>query len=265
MTEDQMAKLTKAHQEGHMVKVDWLDRLTFREIEMSNEREKHSSNFMYPMIEFPRVKKGDQEYTIVYYEKDGDESIPIPTTDEIEKDGRSISFPARSFSSASSQPFGSPLSPALFEPAPGYIGKSATTPETPGKRLTPWEAATKSSLGFVDDAFLPQTMHESVSANVVSAARRKTLPEPPTAWKSSSTLPPTNSAYTYRSRPSITTTPQNVVPAPSMQCGYQLRYPYPSSYSMKNAGSVPLETRSEYGMSTGCNPNFNPYPRAWRS
>lgn len=30
-------KLTKAHRQGHMVKVDWLDRLTFREIEMINE------------------------------------------------------------------------------------------------------------------------------------------------------------------------------------------------------------------------------------
>lgn len=181
------------------------------------------------------------------------------------KDGRSLSFPARSYSSASSQPFGSPLSPTLFEPAPGYIGKSAATPETPGKRLTPWEAATKSPLGFVDDAFLPQTIHESVSANVVSAARRKTLPEPPAAWKSSSTLPPTNSAYPYRSRPSHLTIPKNVVSAPSMQCGYQLRYPYPGSHPMTNASSLPLETRSEYCMSTGHNPNFNPYPRAWRS
>ncbi|XP_069834547.1 synaptopodin-2 [Dendropsophus ebraccatus] len=176
------------------------------------------------------------------------------------KDGRSMSFPARSLSSASSQPFGSPLSPTLFQPAPGYVGKSAATPETPGKRLTPKETA----LWFVDDTFLPQTMHESVSANVVSAARRKTLPEPPAAWKSS-TLPPPNSAYAYRSRPSISTVPKNVVSAPSMQCGYQLRYSYPSSHSMTNAGTVPLETRSEYCMSTGRNPNFNPYPRAWRS
>ncbi|XP_044157152.1 synaptopodin-2 [Bufo gargarizans] len=182
-----------------------------------------------------------------------------------EKDGRSISFPARSFSSASSQPYGSLLSPTLFEPASGYFGKSAATPETPGKRLTPWEAATKSPLGFVDDAFLPQTIHESVSANVVSAARRKTLPEPPAAFKSTFTLPPTNSANVYRSRPSISTIPKNVVSPPSMQCGYQLRYPYSSSHCMTNAGSVPLETRSEYCMSTGRNPNFNPYPRAWRS
>ncbi|XP_054034082.1 phosphatidylinositol 3-kinase catalytic subunit type 3 isoform X4 [Dryobates pubescens] len=72
VSEDQMsrlAKLTKSHRQGHMVKVDWLDRLTFREIEMINEREKRSSNFMYLMIEFRCVKCDDKEYGIVYYEK----------------------------------------------------------------------------------------------------------------------------------------------------------------------------------------------------
>uniref|UniRef100_A0A8C3GFE7 Phosphatidylinositol 3-kinase catalytic subunit type 3 n=1 Tax=Cairina moschata TaxID=8855 RepID=A0A8C3GFE7_CAIMO len=56
VSEDQMsrlAKLTKSHRQGHMVKVDWLDRLTFREIEMINE--------------------------------DGDESSPILTSSEIVK------------------------------------------------------------------------------------------------------------------------------------------------------------------------------------
>ncbi|XP_042191478.1 phosphatidylinositol 3-kinase catalytic subunit type 3 isoform X3 [Callorhinchus milii] len=86
--EDQMsrlAKLTKAHRQGHMVKVDWLDRLTFREIEMINESEKRSSNFMYLMVEFPRVKCEDKEYGIVYYEKDGDESSPNLASSEIVK------------------------------------------------------------------------------------------------------------------------------------------------------------------------------------
>uniref|UniRef100_A0A3B3T1P9 Phosphatidylinositol 3-kinase catalytic subunit type 3 n=1 Tax=Paramormyrops kingsleyae TaxID=1676925 RepID=A0A3B3T1P9_9TELE len=86
--EDQMgrlAKLTKAHRQGHMVKVDWLDRLTFREIEMINESEKRSSNFMYLMVEFPRVRLADKEYSIVYYEKDGDESAPLLTSSEIVK------------------------------------------------------------------------------------------------------------------------------------------------------------------------------------
>ncbi|XP_078406822.1 phosphatidylinositol 3-kinase catalytic subunit type 3 isoform X2 [Cetorhinus maximus] len=88
VSEDQMsrlAKLTKAHRQGHMVKVDWLDRLTFREIEMINESEKRSSNFMYLMVEFPRVKSEDKEYGIVYYEKDGDESSPNLTSSEIVK------------------------------------------------------------------------------------------------------------------------------------------------------------------------------------
>ncbi|XP_072805075.1 phosphatidylinositol 3-kinase catalytic subunit type 3 isoform X2 [Vicugna pacos] len=88
VSEDQMsrlAKLTKAHRQGHMVKVDWLDRLTFREIEMINESEKRSSSFMYLMVEFRCVQCDDKEYGIVYYEKDGDESSPILTSFEIVK------------------------------------------------------------------------------------------------------------------------------------------------------------------------------------
>lgn len=33
------------------------------------QSEKRSSNFMYLMVEFPRVKSNDKEYSIVYYEK----------------------------------------------------------------------------------------------------------------------------------------------------------------------------------------------------
>ncbi|XP_068108187.1 phosphatidylinositol 3-kinase catalytic subunit type 3 isoform X3 [Hyperolius riggenbachi] len=80
---EQLEHLTKAHRQGHMVKVDWLDRLTFREIEMINESEKRSSNFMYLMVEFPCVKSNDIEYSIVYYEKDGDESSAISSSAEI--------------------------------------------------------------------------------------------------------------------------------------------------------------------------------------
>ncbi|CAB1345379.1 unnamed protein product [Coregonus sp. 'balchen'] len=121
--------LTKAHRQGHMVKVDWLDRLTFREIEMINElgqtpsitnafaceyvkifvspfstllrylhlskvsrmfvfpqSEKRCSNFMYLMVEFPRVKTGEKpEYSIVYYEKDEDDASPVLTSADIVK------------------------------------------------------------------------------------------------------------------------------------------------------------------------------------
>lgn len=40
----------------YIFQVDWLDRLTFREIEMINEKEKRNSNYMYLMIEFPTVQ-----------------------------------------------------------------------------------------------------------------------------------------------------------------------------------------------------------------
>ncbi|KAI5651655.1 phosphoinositide 3-kinase family, accessory domain (PIK domain) domain-containing protein [Phthorimaea operculella] len=68
-----LAKLAKKHRNGHMPKVDWLDRLTFREIEMINEKEKRSSDYMYLMIEFPTVQIDGVNHAVVYYEQDGDE------------------------------------------------------------------------------------------------------------------------------------------------------------------------------------------------
>lgn len=62
-------QLSKKHRDGHMVKVDWLDRLTFREIELINEKQKRDSNFMYLMIEFPYVHYNDLQFTVIYYEK----------------------------------------------------------------------------------------------------------------------------------------------------------------------------------------------------
>ena len=62
-------QMTKKHHNGHMIKCDWLDRLSFREIEMINERQKRESNFMYLMIEFPQIVYDNQEYTVVFFEK----------------------------------------------------------------------------------------------------------------------------------------------------------------------------------------------------
>ncbi|XP_052794304.1 phosphatidylinositol 3-kinase catalytic subunit type 3-like isoform X2 [Mya arenaria] len=74
-----LSKLSKRHRDGHMVKIDWLDRLTFREIEMVNERQKRDSNHMYLMIEFPRVFYENIDYTIVYFEKGGDDGNTFNT------------------------------------------------------------------------------------------------------------------------------------------------------------------------------------------
>ncbi|CAK8675552.1 phosphatidylinositol 3-kinase catalytic subunit type 3-like [Clavelina lepadiformis] len=72
-----LSKLAKKHREGHMTKVDWLDRLTFREIEVINEKEKRKDNCMYLMVEFPRVAYKDLDYAVVYFEKDGDEPVYV--------------------------------------------------------------------------------------------------------------------------------------------------------------------------------------------
>ncbi|PIK59455.1 phosphatidylinositol 3-kinase catalytic subunit type 3, partial [Apostichopus japonicus] len=72
-----LAKLTKQHHKGKMQKVDWLDRLTFRELEMINEKEKRESNFMFLMVEFARIHYNTIDFSIVYYEKDAEEVVTI--------------------------------------------------------------------------------------------------------------------------------------------------------------------------------------------
>ena len=52
-----------------MAKVDWLDRLTFREIEMINEKQKRDSNFMFLMIEFPKIHFEGTDFSVVYFEQ----------------------------------------------------------------------------------------------------------------------------------------------------------------------------------------------------
>lgn len=68
-----LAKLAKKHRNGHIPKVDWLDRLTFREIEIVNEREKRNSDYLYLIIEFPRVIVDGSLHYVVYFEQLVDE------------------------------------------------------------------------------------------------------------------------------------------------------------------------------------------------
>ncbi|OQR70311.1 phosphatidylinositol 3-kinase catalytic subunit type 3-like [Tropilaelaps mercedesae] len=67
-----LIKLTKKHHNGEMARVDWMDRLTFREIEILNNNEKKKSQQMFLMIEFPRVVYRNIEHMVVYFEKDLD-------------------------------------------------------------------------------------------------------------------------------------------------------------------------------------------------
>ncbi|NXX84182.1 SYNP2 protein, partial [Urocolius indicus] len=181
--------------------------------------------------------------------------------------GRSLSLPGRPSSFIS--PAMSPTSPLTFQPAPDYFSKPDTAADKPVKRLTPWEAAARSPLGLVDEAFGPQNMQESIAANVVSAARRKTLPEPPDEWKQKvSYEPPAPSgsiALLGGKQPGHVSPPKSSLSAPSatMKAGSQLKYAYCSQRSRTDPDIMSMDSRSDYCLSTA-DSNYNPQPRGWR-
>ncbi len=67
-----LSKLVQKHRKGRMMTVDWLDRLTFREIEVINEKEKRETSFMFLTVEFPKFHYEGFEHSLVYFEPDGD-------------------------------------------------------------------------------------------------------------------------------------------------------------------------------------------------
>lgn len=66
-----LAKLSKRHKDGKMTSVDWLDRLTFAEVERVSQKEKQTSNLLFLMIEFPKFMLKDVSHSVVYFEKNG--------------------------------------------------------------------------------------------------------------------------------------------------------------------------------------------------
>ncbi|KAF7252746.1 Synaptopodin-2 [Varanus komodoensis] len=165
----------------------------------------------------------------------------------------------------------SPVSPVMFPPASDYFSKPAPSVDKPGKRLTPWEAAAKSPLGLVDDAFGPQTMQESIAANVVSAARRKTLPAPPEDWKQKVAYEhPAASAHAKlasfgRSHSATILPAKSTVSAPSSSahCGSRLQYAYYGQRARTDPDMVSVGSRSDYSLSIA-DSNYNPQPKGWR-
>lgn len=181
--------------------------------------------------------------------------------------GRSLSLPGRPPSFISRAV--SPTSPLIFQPVPDYFSKPDTAADRPAKRLTPWEAAARSPLGLVDEAFGPQTMQESIAANVVSAARRKTLPEPPEEWKQKVSYEPAapsgSVALLGGKQSGIVSAPKGSLSAPSAttQAGSQLQYAYCSQWSRTDPDIMSMDSRSDYCLSTA-DSNYNPQPRGWR-
>lgn len=60
-----------------MQKVEWLDRLTFPATERLREDEKKKSSGLYLTIEFPKIFIDKIDHSVVYYEKDAEESCQL--------------------------------------------------------------------------------------------------------------------------------------------------------------------------------------------
>ena len=64
----ELAKLVKQHHSGEIEKVDWLDRLTFREVEHVNERSKQLCSAYHLTLEFPPVVCKESILSVVHHE-----------------------------------------------------------------------------------------------------------------------------------------------------------------------------------------------------
>ena len=60
-----------------MPKVDWLDKLTFREIERITQEEKNRSEVLFLSVEFPKIHIDGVEYTVVYFERNAEENCKL--------------------------------------------------------------------------------------------------------------------------------------------------------------------------------------------
>ncbi|XP_069486789.1 synaptopodin-2 isoform X2 [Ambystoma mexicanum] len=206
-----------------------------------------------PLIPPPRPKFSARKVGASAQERDG---------------GRSLSLPGRRSAPADLQRVASPTSPLAFQPTSSYSSKPAVPADATGRQLTPWEAAAKSPYGLVDDAFTSLSMQESIAANVVSAARRKTLPEPPLAWKQrvSYGVPDRSMGLYGRNQLGVTSPTKSIVSAPgsTLNYGSNLKYPFSSRRSITDPNMVSLDTQSEYCMPSAPDSYFNSYARAWR-
>ncbi|XP_063331345.1 synaptopodin-2 isoform X2 [Pelmatolapia mariae] len=96
---------------------------------------------------------------------------------------RSLSLPQR----LNSMPSPGHLSP-VSTPGVLPIQRQTSFQEKVRKPLTPWEAASRSPIGSVDEAFL--FLPSSAATNAKAAKHRGSLPEPPEEWKRRVSLDP---------------------------------------------------------------------------
>ncbi|KAG9342531.1 hypothetical protein JZ751_016536 [Albula glossodonta] len=166
----------------------------------------------------------------------------------------SLSLPRRLPSMSSRSDYGSPVSTPVFQPSYGPLERQTSWLERAHKPPSPWEAACRSPLGLVDDAFNYQTLQQSIASNVRLAAQRKSLPEPPAEWKARVSYEP------QRAPPAFTSSHTKSAPA---QCGPPFRQ-YQPQRSVTEAGVAYAGPSYDYQRQVS-QPGYRPmYNAAWR-
>lgn len=61
--------MSRYHTNGQIIKQDWLDRLTLKEIQKNTKTEKEASKFFFLTLELAQIKCEDIKYTVLYYEE----------------------------------------------------------------------------------------------------------------------------------------------------------------------------------------------------
>ncbi|XP_045902789.1 synaptopodin-2 isoform X1 [Micropterus dolomieu] len=115
----------------------------------------------------------------------------VPTKSPVSGFGRSrsLSLP-RQLNSVPSPGLLSPVSTPGMQSSFLPAQRQTSLQEKVYKPLSPWEAASRSPIGSVDQAFVFQSLPSSIAANVKAAGQRRSLPEPPDEWKRRVSLDP---------------------------------------------------------------------------
>ncbi|MGH0139435.1 UNVERIFIED_CONTAM: hypothetical protein FKN15_070267 [Acipenser sinensis] len=163
----------------------------------------------------------------------------------------------------------SPCITPVFLPANGLVEQQSSLLDKDYKLPTPWEAAARNPLDLIDEAFTFQNIQESIASNVISAAQRKTLPEPPAEWKERvSYMPPPKSGYSYLGQGTAPSPSKSAysAPASTAQYGSPVKHSFNPQRSMTESDIQYKGSGSHYGMydRSGSDPNYNTYPNAWR-
>uniref|UniRef100_W5N479 Synaptopodin 2 n=1 Tax=Lepisosteus oculatus TaxID=7918 RepID=W5N479_LEPOC len=163
--------------------------------------------------------------------------------------------------------YDSPVSSPLFQPAKGPLERQTSWLDRGSKPPTPWEAAARSPLGLVDEAFSFQNIQKSIASNVISAAQRKTLPEPPAEWKERVSYEPSlQSRNRFYGQLGSMSPSRSIASAPASSSlyGFPFKYSYQPQKSVTESNI--MDIRSDYGAyGRSINtPNYNVYPRAWK-